>query len=395
MSTIEHTASGTIGKIPLGRRISELMQERGDAFSIRAFSQRIGMNRETFRTILTGERSIMLTELAKITSGLHVSEERLRQMDTFKKEEELESLLKGSGRTRELMLHALKIAMELVDVAQGMTERGISLANIGRVYFHLQQYDEAHDAWLASMEFAEKINSDYEDSSLLYHVTSFLLISFTLRREYTNIQHTLNVVESAFSTDPEKMGYANYARMKWHEHRGNLLKAKEYAYRALDYFQQTGDQEQIGKAMINVGHFEYHTGNYAESASILSSALEVLQMYEYSRLFAIKDYVKTLLKMKDKSTAIQLIKGNSNLFDVYPDLYGKLQILYTFADENPAHADVVIRDTRVSDSIRYSACKCLMEHYTAKRDSDSVMRYYEESIMFSQNRNSFIDEEGF
>jgi hypothetical protein len=43
------------------------MAEKGDAFSIRAFAERIGMNRETFRLTLIGERPITLSTLEKVT----------------------------------------------------------------------------------------------------------------------------------------------------------------------------------------------------------------------------------------------------------------------------------------------------------------------------------------
>ena len=117
LTTLEHTVGTSIGKIPIGRRISEALQERGEAFSIRAFAERIGINRETFRTILKGERAITLPELERVVAGLRITEERLRQMDTFKKQEELEALLKANERTKVMMLRALTLANNLNEVA--------------------------------------------------------------------------------------------------------------------------------------------------------------------------------------------------------------------------------------------------------------------------------------
>lgn len=394
MSTIEqHTVTSTLSTIPIGRRIAELLQERGDAFSIRAFAERIGMNRETFRTILKGERPITLPELEKVTQGLRITEQRLRQMDTYNKQVELESLLNANERTKEMMLRAQSIANELLKVAQGFTERCVALMQLGQVQTYLQLYDEAHQSWLSAMELAEKINEEFNDSTLLYHLTSFLLISFTTRKEYTSIQKTLDVVEGAFATDPMKMGYTKYARMKWHEHRGNIDEAKRYSYLALDCFKQTDDKAQIGKAMINVGHFEFHTGNYEEAKTILHDAIQVLRSFDYPRLFAVKDYVKSLLKLGDHSQASKWIEDNITKAKEYPDLHGKLQILYSKSVDDPSYAIAVSDDPEVNIKIRYSACKFLMEHYTAKRDSESVMLYYEKGSTLL--KGELIDEEGF
>ena len=329
MTTLEHTVGTSIGKIPIGRRISEALQERGEAFSIRAFAERIGINRETFRTILKGERAITLPELERVVAGLRITEERLRQMDTFKKQEELEALLKANERTKVMMLRALTLANNLNEVAIGMTERCVSFANLGRAQFHLQKYDEAHESWLKASEFAEKVKEEYGDGTLLYHVFSFLLISFTTRREYSNIQHTLNVVENAFPNDPEKLGYVSYTRMKWHEHRGDLNKALEYANLALGYFHSTNNNSQIGKAMINVAHYQYQKGDFNEAKSMLSSSLGYLHSYDYAKLYAIKDYVKTLIRLGENDHAVQLIEQNKDLAKEYPDLNGRLQILHS------------------------------------------------------------------
>jgi len=392
MSTVEHTASGTIGKIPIGRRIAELLMERGDAFSIRAFAARIGMNRETFRNILIGERPITLPELEKVTQGLRITEERLRQMDTFKKQGELETLLNANKRTKAMMLHALTIANDLVEVAQGMTERCVGLLQVGQAQYYLQQYDEAHESWLSAMEYAEKINKEFGDSTLLYHLTSFLMISFTIRKEYTNIQQTLNVVEGAFASDPMQMGYANYARMKWHEHRGNIDKALKHSYTALDYFLQTNDHSQIGKAQINVAHFEYLTGNFQRAKEMLHQAMEQLKSYDYFYLLAVKEYVKVLLQLNENETASEVILAHSDLANEYPDFNGMLQIMYSVAKNDPTFAISVSEDLKSSQWIRNVACKSLMDYYASQGDAESLMRYYEKVRKLSKKKNEYLEE---
>lgn len=394
MATAEHTATGTYSKIPLGRRISELMQERGDAFSIRAFAERIGMNRETFRLTLLGERPITLTLLEKVTKGLHVTEERLRQLDTFKKEEELSSLLNSPDKTRVKILRAQAIARELVDVSLGITERCMSWANLGRAQYYLQEYDLAHESFQTAMTYAEKVNELYGDSTLLYHITSYLMVSYTIRKEYTNIEHTLNVVENAFAKDPEKMGYVHYTRMKWHEHRGNFDQAKIHAYVAQEYFTQTHSKSQIGKAHINVAHFEYLTGNYQKAKEELQYAMENLKSSDYFYLLAVKDYVKVLLQLDEKSVASQVLGDHFERAKEYPDFMGIFQVMYSISMNDPSHAESVSDNLGMSNWIRNIACRSLMDYYALQGDSESLMRYYEKVSKLSDKKNEYL-EEGF
>ncbi|MFD2171600.1 helix-turn-helix domain-containing protein [Tumebacillus lipolyticus] len=392
MSTIEHTASVTIGKIPLGRRISELMQEKGDAFSIRAFAERLGVNRETFRLTLLGERPVSITLLENISRGLKIDEDRIRQRDTYKMEEELISLLNTSRRTKETMLRAQTLASELVKVALGFTERCMCWANLGRAQYYLQKYDLAHESFLTAMEYAEKVNESFGDSTLLYHVTSFLMVSFTIRKEYTNIVHTLNIVEKVFADDPEKMGYVHYTRMKWDEHRGNFEQAKTHAYIALDYFAQTKSKSQIGKAQLNVAHFEYLMGNYQKAKEELTLAMDNLKSIDYFYLLAVKDYLKVLMQLNENDKASQVILANSTLASEYPDFMGMFQIMYSVVQDNPSFAISVSEDTNMSRWIRNIACRSLMDYYASKGDAVSLMRYYEQ--VRSSRKNEYF-EEGF
>lgn len=393
MSTIEHTAGITFAKITLGRRISELMLERGDAFSIRAFAERVGMNRETFRKTLLGERPVTISLVENVSNGLGITEERLRQLDTFKKEQEVAVLLGSSQRSKIMMLRAQTLARELADVALGFTERCVCWANLGRSQYYLQQYDLAHESFLTAMQYAEKVNEAFDDSTLLYHVTSYLMISYTIRREYTNIVQTLNVVEKAFSEDPEKMGYVHYTRMKWNEHRGNLEQAKVDAYVALEHFEKTENKSQIGKAQNNVAHFEYLTGNFQKAKEQWFEAMGNLEPFEYPYLSAVKDYVKVLLQMGDKSTASEILTANFDRAKEYPNFAGIFQILFSVALDDPSYAMTVSEDLSMSLGIRNMACECLMDYYATNGDADSVMRYYKR-VRALKKQNTFF-EEGF
>lgn len=392
MSTVENTSVVNEVKMTLHRRIAEIMQEKGDSFSIRAFSSRLGMSRETLRLIVTGERPVTPSELERIAAGLGLSVERLKKMDTLYKEQEVDLVLHATKRTKVMLMRALDFAEELVAVSKGGTERGSNLLRLGRIQYFLQQYDEAHHSFQSALKYAEIINEQFGEAYLLHRSTGLLMLTHTIRKEYSNVEHMIQLMETVFHLNPEKMGYVYYTRMKWNEHKGNIRLAKENAYTALDWFKQTCDMEQIGKAMINVAHFEYCTKNYEESARVLNSAIKILEPFDFSLLFAVKEYTKTLLRLGDAVAAIKLIEEYSYLANDYPDLRGKIQIMYTHAKNDPQYAARISEDPSISAGVRSLACKNLMQFFSLKDDASSVMFYYKKGRMIS-NKSEFFDEE--
>lgn len=395
MSTIEQTASGTIDKIPTGRRIAELLQERGDAFSIRAFAERIGINRETFRNILKGERAITLPELEKVVEGLHIAEDRLRQLDTKKKEEELASILNATQRNKVMLLRAYDIAKELVAVALGATERGYALNNLGRVQYLQKQYDEAHETWLRCLDFAKQLQEQYDDNQLLHFVTANLMLTYAIRKEYSNIEDVLSTVERALHNNPQALGMAYFTRMKVLRERGNLEYAKKCAYCSLEHFEQTKDQKQIGIALINVAYCEYLVKNFSASAELLISAIQMLRESENYLVIAVKDYVKTLIKLRDYEAAVRIVEQYEPITREHPDYWGKLQIMYTILKDDPSYADRISENVRMSSNVRFHACRCLFEFFALKDDDETAMKYYKKGRIFSTSKADFFDEEGF
>ncbi|ASS76456.1 hypothetical protein CIG75_16815 [Tumebacillus algifaecis] len=395
MSTVEYTASSTLAKIKLGRRISELMTEKGDAYSIRAFAEKIGMNRETFRQMLLGTRRIAPSELELISKGLNVSPERLKQEDTFQKEQELVKVLTGKKRTKVMLIRANALAMELVEVAKGMTERGNSLNLLGRVLFVQERFEEAHQTWLTAYEYAKSVETEFDDKQLLYLVTSNLMLTSSIRKEYSQIEEMLKLVEEVFSDDPNKLGRAYYTRMKMYEDRGELVQAKKLAYRSLELFEQTNDKKQIGHALINVAHYEYIAGDYKTSARLLVSAINTVQEFEGILILAVKEYVKSLLQLRDYDMAMQVLNEYESLAQEYPEYWGRLQVMQTVVRDDPSYAESVINNPNISQTLRYLACKSLMEYYFLKDDGESAIRYYEKSRMLSGTKSEFLNEEGF
>jgi tetratricopeptide (TPR) repeat protein len=389
MSTLDATATAVVDKIPLGRRIGEIMEERGDAFSIRAFSSRIGMNREILRVIINGERTILPSELEKIADGLGMTVERLRQLDTRADEQALEGWL----QERKNLKQALALAQRLNEMAKGMTEICTSLNQVGRAHFLTQQYDAAHEVWLRALQYAEKIYAKHGDANLLHLVTANLMITYTLRQEYSNIDQILQTVETVFQDDPEKLSGAHYTRMKQKESQGDIEGAKKYAYLSLTCIQQHEVSYKIGIAQVNAAHYESMTGNYRESEQLLSAAVPNLKADRYSQLVAVKEYVKTLLQLKNAETAVQVIQEYLPRATDYPDLAAKLRILFSVATQDMTFAEQVSDDEKSSLKVRYLACRMLMNHFKTLRDGESLLRYYEKAEAVSAKPYNFLNEE--
>ncbi|KEO84919.1 helix-turn-helix domain-containing protein [Tumebacillus flagellatus] len=393
MSTIEYATDSSQGNLNLPSRILDLMYTKGEAFTIRGFAQRLGISREYLRLMLSGQREIPPQMLEKIASGLGVSVARLKQLDTKKQTEELNKFFNSKKRTKPMFRRALSIASELVQVALGAKELGYALNNLGRVQYLQALYEEAHESWLRALGCANKLKDQFEDDHLFLLVSSNLMLTYTIRKEYSNMESLLEVVETGYADNPDKLGKAQYTRMKWQEDRGNYELARQHAYRALEFFEQTRDSKQIGISLMNVAHFEYITKNYQLSANYLSKAIQSTSLSDRALIHAVKEYTKALLMLKDYQTIIRIVDEYSYLGKDYPEYWAKLQIAYTTASGDPSYAEAVKNNNDLDINTRYLSCKCLMEFYYLKGDAEKAMRYYEESRIFSSTRCEYLKEE--
>ncbi|KEO85122.1 helix-turn-helix domain-containing protein [Tumebacillus flagellatus] len=395
MSTVEHLIETDLNRIPLVRRILEIMSEKGDAFTIRAFAARLGISREYLRLMTNGERPIAPAMLTKIAEGLGMTVVRLKQLDTVKQEQELQAFLKGKARTKVMIERAESIAFELVRLAQGATERAYSLKNLGRVQFLKQKYDDAHQTWLQALELAKSVYEKFEDTTLLHPITENLMISYCIRKEFSGAEEMLQHVERVAATNFKALGMIAYTRMRIQEMRGEIKLAREYAYRSLEYFQRTENSKQIGTAYINVAHFEFETGDYRASANALEQAMKYAEGFEDILVHVVKDYVKTLLKLREFESARSVIQTHENMAKDYPLYWGKLQIMKTVAFDDPSFADRLVQDGSANVQIRYFASKCLLEFYALKGNAEMALSYYEKVRIFSNTKSEFLEEVGF
>ncbi|KEO84719.1 helix-turn-helix domain-containing protein [Tumebacillus flagellatus] len=395
MSTIEVSTTSEIGRTALPRRILELMQERGDAFTIRGFSQRLGISREYLRIMLAGDRPISPAMTERIAQGLGITVERLKQTDTQHLVQELTTVLGASKRTKPMLLRARDMAEKLVKTALGATERALHLNNLGRVQFFQQEYDEAHGTWLQGLEYAKLLYEQYEEKDLLHLITANLMLTYTIRKEFSHVEEILRLVEQAMPENSIALGLASSTRMNMCLELKKYRQAKEHAISSLEHYRRTNDDSRIAKAMINIAHCDYLLGDYENSAISLSSAIEHAKNYDYTLVFAVKEYVKVLIKQKNYEKAAQSIEKYESIAKDYPDIHGRLLILYTRIKNDPSFSIRISDDSTRSLQVRYFACKCLFDFYSKKGDAETALMYYERARIYSNAKSEFFEEEGF
>lgn len=339
--------------IPIGRRIAEIMEEKGGAFSRRSFAPRVGLSKDTLGRIIDGERHIKPSELQKIADGLSISVERLKQDDTSDLTEELHTLLQNKRDSEK----ALRLATQLSKIAIGMTEKYETLNNLGKAYFAIAEYPEAHDCWQQAYNYAKQIHDKYGNSDPLYTISCNLMLSFSVRKEFSNLSEILTTVEPVFEGVPDKMGAICFSKAMVNENLGDLDKARENIYKSLAYYLKTDRKNDIGRAELNVGYFEYKQRNYQEAKRYLGGAIVHLSGDTYYELIGIKEYVKTLLKIGETDKAAHWIEQIKNRLDEYPDLKAKFLILQSVATQDISHAESVFHLPSVSKTVQRLTAK--------------------------------------
>lgn len=370
----EHSSEKSGLPIPIGRRVGEIMEEKGGGYTIRTLAARIGMNRESLRQAITGNRPISPAELDQIATGLHVSVDRIRQDDVKKEREELRSLLKSMGNPKR----ALQLAKYLASVAVGITERSETLNDLGRALFDVHELKQAHEVWFEAYECAKKVEKKYGETERLLHIVRNLMISYTHRREYIRMSELLNEIEPLIHDQPEPLGAMCFAHAKMAEHLGDDEEAKRMAIKALEYYKLTNDRYAIGRASIDVAHYEFKTRNYGKAKAHLETAREFVENDLYIQLIATKEYVKVLLKLSDYQNAVEMIHSALKVLNSqkYHDLEGKFYVLLSIAKEDKQYAEIVLDQGKAGEQVRYLACLFLVDHYKRSGDVESLFRYY-------------------
>jgi tetratricopeptide (TPR) repeat protein len=378
-------------EIPIGRRIGEIMEEKGAAFSIRGFSQRIGLSKDMLARMLSGDRHVTPSELEQIAKGLSVSISRLKQEDTRKEREELLFLIRNNTN----IMQAVRLAKKLVPLALGVTEKCRAYDQLGSALYMAREYDEAHEAWLEAYSYAEKIHERYTDKDTLFNVLTHLILSYTHRKEYTYLSGILKNIEPILGSDPSRAAVIYYSLAKIVEEIGDYDGAKEKYYQSLRFYKLTNHLTNIGIAKHFTAAFEYRMGNYETAIQMFQDALKDLVNYQYGQLLCQKEYVKTLLKVGEEQQAKTIViealdRINSNA-EQYAELRAQYSILMARITNDPKYAENVLNGN-VDHKIKSIAAQFLINYYDENDDSELVMKYYRVIKAIKQYRD-VLDEE--
>ena len=381
-----HTA---VHAIPLGRRIREIMKAKGNYYSIAAMSVRIGINRETFRAMLNGEREIYTFELERISQDLKLPVERILQQDISAIEDQLDDLLQH----RNGLDQALALALQVLEAAIGISELCSSLNTLGYIYFWQREIKSAHQTWLEAYEYAQQISKWFDDNQLLYRVLRNLMSSYTERKEYDKALEIVELVEPTFHSHPGRMSALYYTRAKFNEYLGKMDEATHLSYKSLEQSILFEDKDTLGRAYINVAHYEYLKGNYLLAKEHLLRSLELLTQ-SAMRLIAGKELVKVLLKRGENKQAEEMIcffLRNEDLMS-HPHLEGKLLVLLSRATNISEYAERVVANHKYGEVVRYLSCKYLINHYRELGDIAKSMHYYESAEVLLGSPTDVLDE---
>lgn len=379
-------------EIPLGQRIGEILEERGKAFSIRAFSSRIGLTKDMLGRMISGERYLGPSDVERIASELGLSVSRLKMTDTQQRSEELQGLLQSKKNNKR----ALELALLLNQSAVGVTERFFCLNDLGRAYYSLHRYDEAHSAWDLAEEQATKIVDKYGDYEPLNKVLTNLILSSTLRRDYASLNELVDRVKPLFADSPKVLASLSYSCAMVQYAAGYYEGSRDKLLESLHYERETGRVLAIGKAEHNIGIVEYKLGNYSVAEMYFSKAIMTLKPYAENKLLSVLQYVKTLLRLRRRTKAREWVeKSILELNDLdLAELKAQFSMLSAIVNQDVSIAERILLQEDADSRLKHIACKFLMEHCKETGDAENLLRYYVLAEQYSLNTSAIYDEMG-
>jgi tetratricopeptide (TPR) repeat protein len=374
MSSLIVPSKTVANNIPLGRRIMEIMKEKGGYYSITAMAKRLGLSRETYRLMLNGTRDIYIFELEKIARDLKVSSERILQQDVHELVDELLTRL----RMRDRSDNTLVLAEKFVRLAIGISERGYALNLLGIAFFERKEFERAHEIWIDAYHLADEVRKSSGDTDLCYQVMRNLMLSYVEKKDFGNAIEMSDQVEKIFDGQPIVLSEMLYTRAKLKESMGDFIGAAQLADKCLENCQASMNKIMIGRALINSAHYQYLLRNYASARERLECADSYLENDVQTKIIAQKELMKVLIKLGQCEEAETRIRRllDSDEIQPFSDVDGKLRVLLSRANQDIQHAEYVANEERYSKKVRYLACKLLINHYRVNGDAFMFMRYH-------------------
>ncbi|KEO82007.1 helix-turn-helix transcriptional regulator [Tumebacillus flagellatus] len=379
--------------ITLGRRLKEILSDKGKAFSLRAMEMKTGISKDILLRIMKGERYFKPSEIELVAKAIDLTVDRFKGIDVQKKTEEITLLLSK----RINLKRALQLAEELAPIAVGCTEKFTVHNYLGAVHFLLKNYEKALDAYVTSLKEARKLKELHGDSSPLYKAITNLTNTYIQMKDYPNAVNLLRQIQDDLEQfEPLWAGNLTFSEAMIAHSMGNLELCREKMYNHLKYYQQVGLPLQQGIGYQNVGYIEYLLGNYQAAKTFFELAIDqkkVAGLIE-SRLLSLKDYVKCLIKLKLSEQALRVIMESLEELEQLnlPYLKAKFLLLQSVIEGNICHAEEVLSMEDLDVELRHLACDFIMKHFAKIGDSIMLMKYYR--IAEELKKSVTIDWEG-
>lgn len=378
--------------IPIHRRILEIMEELGKPFTQEYIAGRVGISRKTLQSVLSGSRPIYGTELRLIADVFHIPLERLTQKDTLKCVQELSRIIDQPTHKNRV----LELTEWFSSVSIGRSERCIALTWLGRAQFRFERYEMAHQSWVEGFNYALEIREKYGENDHFQALLQNLMLSFTVRKDYTNAQQMVNRIIPLLDQNAQSLGTLCYTLGLIARKNHDFELARQQMYESLQHFRNAGNLIQIGRSLHNVAYIEYLIGNLVSSQKNFDEAIKVLQKYPEDKVYALKDLSKVYLKQNKTGMAFKLIQEALELMVTIenPLLLSKTLLMQSIITKNPQPAEQVLEMPESALEQKGIACNILMNHYRQKGDAASFLRYYEKKQGFILNKDEIYDEEG-
>lgn len=363
----------TVEKTGIGRRITEILYDQNS--TPHAFSQRIKFGKtDTVYACLNDSRYINPKELQEMADVLGYSVDRLTQRDTEKSAFSFRVAVKSKLVTAD----TIELGKKLVKVAIGWSERVDYLNDLGSAYYYLDMVEEAHECYLDAFKYAAKLKDKFDDSERLFMVTSNLMITYTVKKDYWTLDHLLREVESAFvNADPKRAGNLAYSRAVIATERGDYELAYQKWSESLRLYEKTDDTKLIGKAYHNLAYFFFKCGRHEEAQGLFDKSIRLLGPYPDSVPVAWVNSTKNLIKLGETEAAVKLIEMALASY-LSNEMKAQFQILYALASGNTTEAQKVLDLEDLSDNTKLIATVIAMDSMLLKNDSEQLMRYYKE-----------------
>ncbi|TCP59023.1 tetratricopeptide repeat protein [Tumebacillus sp. BK434] len=360
MSQLLAPAQTVVDRIPLWRRIRELMKEKGSRYSMTAVANRLGISRETLRLMLNGEREIFMFELEKIANDLKLPLARILQHDI----QDLHEQLQEKKDNLQDMDLAMELAKQRYTIAQGLSEKAYALLDIRYLYAFQDKWTEAEEVSLTAQELILQIGLTEQEDEVLFRLQNHLVTIYQFTKRYEKALEVLKSMKQLNRDLPVRIAAFHHNMGICLHGLNKVEEAKESFHKALELLQDLDRQEWIGRVYFCYAYLEYCEMNYHRSKELINKALQHLKT-EVMRIGAVRDLAKVLLKLRDHQAAEALILETlqSEAIEQNSEMEGRLLILLSKTRDLPYHAEAVAGNYKYAKNIRFLAAKFLRLYY--------------------------------